>query len=222
MAVTAQEVISLARILIAQRDPSSPDATDNDLLYRLNEVLQLQFPQEMKLFNKPRWYEFQTVVDQLEYEFNSVNSPGGGDVNNVVFSNLMPPVYVNHQRAAWYQDVTQFFDIWGLQDESNINGGNPTAILFWDNKLTVRPKPNAVVTVLIQGYPIDAALNFSDNIPEDYWKRYLAYALAVNFLSDFGEYELLNNIYPIYVRHKAFVLGRTASQLTNQSGFPRF
>lgn len=222
MAVTVQQVLDIARKVIGQRDTSAPDATDTDLLTYFNQFLQLEFPQDMKLFNEPTWYEFNTVVDQLEYTFNSVNSPGGGDINNVVFSNLMPPVYINNLRASWYQDLTEFFNKWGMVDDADIQSGTPTDILFWDNKLTVRPKPDAAVAVKIQGYPINATLTLSDNIPEDYWYRYLGYGVAVDFLSDFGEFELLRNVLPLYERYRALVTARTASQRTGQSGKPRF
>lgn len=222
--ITAQTVLDIMRKVIGQRDASAPDATDEILLQYVNQFIQLNLPQDVKLFDKWTWYEFDTTADDFEYDFNP---DGDGDV----FVNLRPPAYSNDSSGTaknsilmyWFQSPELFYEKWGyITTLADLDKGQPTDILFWNNQLVVRPVPDDVYTITIKGYKKDEDLAVGDNLSQDYMYRYIAYGTARDYLRDFLDIDTLAQIEPAYQEYKMLVLNRTASQNVTQIKVPRF
>ena len=58
------------------------------------------------------------------------------------------------------------------------------------------------------------------DIDQEYFLRYIAYGTAMDYLADFGLFEILAQIEPVYRRYKSLVMMRTAKQATTQRAIP--
>lgn len=64
----------------------------------INNYYRYEFPAEVKLEKQQKYYEFNTVPLQVEYNFDTVN-----------YTNIEPPVYVNLQSILYYQDPAVYY-----------------------------------------------------------------------------------------------------------------
>lgn len=64
----------------------------------INNYYRYEFPAEVKLERQQKYYEFNTVPLQVEYNFDTVN-----------YTNIEPPVYVNLQSILYYQDPAVYY-----------------------------------------------------------------------------------------------------------------
>ena len=222
--ISAQTVLDIMRKVIGQRDASAPDATDSILLQYVNQFIQLQLPNDVKLLDKWTWYEFDTTANDFDYDFNP-------DDNGNEFTELRPPAYSNDSSGStenslemcWFQDPGEFYAKWGyITTLADLDTGQPQDILFWEDQFVLRPVPDAVYTITIKGYQKDADLAIGDTLPLDYTYRYIAYGAARDYLRDFLDIDTLAQIEPAYQEYRELTLDRTASQNLTQIKVPRF
>lgn len=218
MAKTAGDALAIMRRVIGVTDGFDPNATDNLLLQYLDDFYQLLFPQDLHVKENFRLAEFDTVADQDEYDVGTLFSE--------TYVNFAQPVFVDDLRMYYYESPADFYDIWPL-DTTNVQPGQPTDILFFDGKFTLRTVPDGVYTIKILGYRVNPNfINGSGDydqtieIESDYWWRYIAYGAAIDWLSDFGQPERIQTVLPIFEKYKALVANRSAIQLMTQRPKP--
>jgi hypothetical protein len=215
MAVLSQsvsDIIQIARNVTGRVDANDPMFTDPIMLRYLNDFLQVEHPQEIRIFQNKTWYEF--TIDE-----NSAD-PYPVDLDALSFSTIEPPAYVGGFEVFWYQDPLQFYRIW--PETQTYQTSRPTYILYYNNTLTFRNPPDTEYDVKIAAYKIDVALEDGSNINYAYLARYLAYGMSLDIFSDFGEMDKYNEIFPVYRRYRGQVLARTHAQYMNQRATPQF
>lgn len=218
MTKTAGDSLAIMRRVISVTDGFDPNATDNILLEYLDDFYQLEFPQDIHLKENFKFATFDTVANQQDYEIDTLFSE--------TFTNFSQPVYVDDLRMVYYENPAVFYDVWPI-DTTNVQPGQPTDILFFDNKFTLRTIPDGTYTIKILAYKINPNfINGSGNydstieISEDYWWRYIAYGAAIDWLSDFGQPERLQSVIPMFQKYKSLIANRSAIQLMTQRPLP--
>lgn len=103
------------------------------------------------------------------------------------------------------------------------SGNRPQGVLFHDNQFTLRPVPDQVYQIQMQGYIKPTALsNDSDTPLQEEWGPLLAYGAAVEIFNDSGDTENFDRYYPMLKRQENIALGRTIEELNSQQSVPRF
>ena len=93
----------------------------------------------------------------------------------------------------------------------------PDTVLFFDNKFTLRPVPNAVYKVNMEVYKRPTELISSGQTPElEQWWQYIAYGAAKKIFEDRGDLDSVQLIMPEFMNQQRLVLRRTISQQTSQ------
>jgi hypothetical protein len=219
-AVTYNDVIQVIRKVIGQRDSSAPDASDTILLNYIIDFVQFYLPNDFKIQDNWTTYPFVTEAGTFEYLVPTT-------LNYAIYR---PPCYSslasgdpNSYKMRWYQSMEQFYSVWGyVTDTAYLDSGQPTDILFYDNKFTLRPVPDNVYTITMRAYKIDDIPVQNADIPANYLKRYIAYGAARDYLRDFMDTETLAKIEGPYQEYRELVLGRTATQNLSKTSSPRF
>lgn len=102
-------------------------------------------------------------------------------------------------------------------------GNRPQGVLFFNNQFMLRPVPDQVYQIRMQGYvKPDLATVSTDTPLQAEWGAYLAYAMALEIFSDRGDLDNYNRYYPIFKRYENVALGRTIQQLTAEQSVGRF
>ena len=91
------------------------------------------------------------------------------------------------------------------------------ALLYFDNKFTVRPVPDKAYPVQMEVYKRPTSLVDSSDIPEiEQWWQYIACGTAIKILTDRLDLETVQAIMPEFKRQERLVLRRTIVENTNQ------
>ncbi|MGD8327648.1 MAG: hypothetical protein PVF65_12095 [Sphingomonadales bacterium] len=95
--------------------------------------------------------------------------------------------------------------------------GRPVSVLFYDNKITLRPAPDKEYTVETQAYKLPTALlNGADNPALKQWWQYLAYGASKKIFEDSQDPEGVAAIMQ-EMKHQELLVGRrTIGQMRNQ------
>jgi len=112
----------------------------------INNYYRYEFPAEVKLEKQQKYYEFNTVPLQVEYDFDTVN-----------YTNIEPPVYVNLQSILYYQDPTIYYS----QNPEQITLGTP----WTGDGVTLAFNTTVQVPMIVPGTVIitDNVETFTDN-----------------------------------------------------------
>ena len=93
----------------------------------------------------------------------------------------------------------------------------PQALLYFDNKFTVRPVPDQPYRVNIEVFMRPTWLMASSDVPElEEWWQYIAYGAAKKIFEDRMDSDSVQAIYPEYKKQELLCLRRTIVQNTNQ------
>jgi hypothetical protein len=102
-------------------------------------------------------------------------------------------------------------------------GNRPQGILFFDNEFTLRPVPDQVYQIHLQGYIKPTLLvNNADTPLQEEWGPLIAYGASLEIFSDRGDMENYERYYPQFKRYENVALGRTIQQLSSEQSVPRF
>lgn len=218
MAKTAADLINIVRNVTGRVDASDPLFTNEIMLQYIQDFIQLQSTQDVRLFKNRTWYEF-------TYGPSDPN-PFPVDLQNIVLidgqvgaSTLEPPVYADGFYVFWYQDPAEFYGIW--PETQTYQPQRPQYVLYYNNELTFRGPPNKDYLIKIAAYQVEIQIT-NDVLNQDYLYRYICYGTALDIFSDFGEMDKWRDIYPAYQRYRALVYGRTNCQYQNQRPSPEF
>jgi hypothetical protein len=219
MAKSAADLILILRNVTGRVDASDPQFTDTIMLQYLQDFIQLQSTQDIRIFKNKTWWEF--ILDP-------VTSPNPYPVDlqtivmingNVGASTIEPPAYADGFPVFWYQSPAEFYQIW--PETQTYQPQRPTYVLYYNNELTFRGPPDKPYLIKIAAYQVE--IQISDGVlNQDYLYRYICYGAALDIFSDFGEMDKWRDIYPAYQRYRALVYSRTYSQYQNQRPSPEF
>lgn len=93
----------------------------------------------------------------------------------------------------------------------------PQALLYFNNKITLRPVPDQPYKVDIEAYVRPTALIASNQSPDlEQWWQYIAYGAAKKIFEDRTDSEGVSAIMPEFKAQEELVLSRVISQLTNE------
>ena len=103
------------------------------------------------------------------------------------------------------------------------SGNRPSGILFFENEFTLRPVPDQVYQMHMQGFIQPATfVNDTDSPLQAEWGPYIAYGASLDIFSDRGDMGNYNENYPIFKRYESVAISRTVTQLSSQQSVPRF
>jgi hypothetical protein len=102
-------------------------------------------------------------------------------------------------------------------------GNRPSGCLFFENEFTLRPVPDQVYQMHLQGFIQPATLALDTDVPlQEEWGPYIAYGASLDIFSDRGDLGNYNENYPIFKRYESVAISRTVTQLSSQQSVPRF
>lgn len=207
------DIITIVRNVTGRIDSSDPLFTDPVMLARVNDFLQLEMPQEVRLYENKTWWEFD--IDQ-----NSAD-PYPVSLEQLGFTTLGPPAYVDGFDLWWYQSPAVFFSKW--PETQTYTAQRPQDVLFYNNELIFRGPPDQQYHIKIQAYAVEVELAApSSTIDNAYFWRYVAYGTALDLFTDYGELEKYEQYMPVFMRYKSMVYARTNQQLMSQRTYPTF
>lgn len=221
---TGAEIIQIMRNVTGRVDASDPLFTDTIMLGYLNDFLNLEMPQDARLWENKTWWEFtidQNTVDPLPVDLAALGYSTIGPPAYIWVNNMVSPTQINRFPLYWYQSPAEFFARWpqvvGAQPQ------RPTDVLYYNNELIFRGPPNQEYVVQIQANMIEATLSSpSDEITNSYFWRYVAYGAALDIFFDYGEDDKAAKALIPYNRYRAIVFARTNAQYENQRPYPSF
>lgn len=103
----------------------------------------------------------------------------------------------------------------------------PQAILFFENKFTVRPIPDQMYAIRLEGFINPQPLSVTGSNPAgkatlEEWGQCIAYGAAFDILMDRGDQVAASNLSLILKRFETVALGRTLQQYLNMRSRPSF
>lgn len=224
MAKNGADIIWILRNVTGRVDSSDPLFTDSVMLQYVNDFLNLEMPQEVRLVENQTWWEFTIDEDSTE--------PYPVDLQALGFTTIGPPGYIfptDQEEVSgqagfplwWYQSPSEFYSIW--PDTQLYTPQRPQYVLYYNNQLVFRGPPDQQYNVKIQAYKVEPVLTgVTDTIENDYFWRYVAYGAALDIFSDYGEMDKYETTYKAFMRYKSMVYARTNAQLMNQRTYPTF
>lgn len=229
-------VIQIMRNVTGRTDTQDPAFTDPIMYDYLNMFLQVEHPQEVRLFEEQTWWDFS--IDP------TTPNPMPVNLDILGFSTIGPLAYVTYPtnvnggnpntfKLFWYQNPGDFYYRWPYA--TIFTPQQPTYVLYYNNELTFRGPPDQTYDVRISAnkiklyfahgtnfYPDPPGPQGTDQVMPAYLMRYFAYGAALEILSDYGEMDRYNEVFLVYRRHRAQVLARTWDQMQNQRTEPDF
>lgn len=219
MAKSAASLITILRNVTGRVDASDPLFTDAIMLQYLNDFIQLESTQDIRIFKNKTWWEFTFgPTDPNPYP---VHLEGLVLANGAIgASTIEPPCYADGFTVFWYQSPLEFYGIW--PETQTYQPQRPTYVLYYNNELTFRGPPLDTYDIKIAAYQVEFEVNENSVLEADYLYRYLVYGAALDIFSDFGEMDKYRDIFPVYTRYRALVYARTNCQYQNQRPSPEF
>ena len=191
--------------------------------------MNLTMSDEFKLFEQFRTMEFEideTTTDGI-YTFPSTDTSNAFvNLTNQALISLKDP---EGSSVSWFpldlvQDPGAFWMRWGINNEDILVTGQPTEVLYHGNQLVFRTIPDDSYIVQFFGYrEIDQPTSTTDELPYDYWLRFIAYGSCKAYAADYRLQEnTVANIERNYKRERNLLSKRTHNQVKIQRGVPRF
>jgi hypothetical protein len=188
---TVADAIDIMRLAIGRRNGNDPDSSDATLFGYINDFVSLNMPNDTKLFESFGTLTF--TIDESNttgvYTFNDVGATDEFiSLSQDAFISLLDPVNnsISWNRLPIYQNPAEFYQIWGINNDEILIPGYPTMMLFYGNEMVFRTIPNTSYQVKIYGYKKNDDFPTPDEeLPFDYWLRYIAYGAAQNYARDY-------------------------------------
>ncbi len=220
MAKSAADLILILRNVTGRVDASDPLFTDSIMLQYLQDFIQLQSTQDIRIFKNKTWWEFTfgpASFNPYPVFLQDIVLANG----NIGASTIEPPCYADGFPVFWYQSPQEFYQIW--PETQTYQPQRPTYVLYYNNELTFRGPPNKDYLIKMEAYQVEVEIDPDSNLlQDDYLYRYVCYGAALDIFSDFGEIDKWNDIFPMFRRYRSFVYSRTNSQYQNQRPSPEF
>ena len=218
MSKTTADLINILRNVTGRVDASDPLFTNAIMLQYLQDFIQLQSTQDIRIFKNKTWFEFlltPTSPDPYPVNLQTIALIDG----QIGASTIEPPCYANGFFVFWYQSPQEFFQIW--PETQTYQPQRPTYVLYYNNELIFRGPPDQDYLIKMAAYQVEIQIT-NDVLDQDYLYRYICYGAALDIFSDFGEMDKWNEIFPAFRRYRALVYSRTYCQYQNQRPAPEF
>lgn len=108
-------------------------------------------------------------------------------------------------------------------------GNRPQGVLFFNNEFKLRPVPDQVYQIQMQGFIVPTLLTLvdADSQQPTYpmqmeWGQLIAYGASLEIFSDRGDNANYDKYYPLFKRQENVALGRTIQQYTPMQSVGRF
>jgi hypothetical protein len=101
-------------------------------------------------------------------------------------------------------------------------GNRPQGVLFFQNVFTMRPVPDQVYQIRMEGYIEPTALVAGSTPMQEEWGPLIAYGAALEIFADRGDLENYERYYSLFKRQENIALGRTIQQYQSQQSVGRF
>lgn len=210
---TGAQIINIVRNVTGRVDESDPLFTNTIMLGYINDFLNLEMPQEVRLYENKTWWEF--TIDE------NTADPLPVDLEQLGYTTLGSTAYVDGFVLWWYQSPAVFYSIW--PETQTYQPQRPQNVLYYNNTLTFRGPPDQEYAVKIMAYKVEPVLDGENSMIENaYFWRYVAYGAAIDIFNDYGEDDKVQKIMPAFERYKSMVVGRTNCQLQTQRTYPTF
>lgn len=224
MPKSGAEIIQIVRNVTGRVDASDPLFTDTIMLGYVNDFLNLEMPQDARLFENKTWWEFNidpTSPDPFPVDLATLGYSTIGPPAYVWVDNEVSPTQITRFALWWYQSPAVFFAKW--PQVTGATPQRPQDVLYYNNELIFRGPPNQEYRIQIQANMIEAVLTSpSDEITNSYFWRYVAYGAALDIFSDYGEMDKYNQTFPSFMRYRSMMYARTNQQYANQRTYPTF
>lgn len=139
----------------------------------------------------------------------NVASPGTINYTTGAFTvNFSGPIATGTQCIAKYQ---------------NFVATRPEAMLFFEQKFTLRPVPDTVYAMRLEGFINPSGFTADANTPTfEEWGQCIAYGASFDVMMDRGDNVGAKNIWDILKRFETVALARTEQQYLAERSRPRF
>src|SRR5690606_22811096 len=192
MTRTVQNVLDIMRRAIGRRNANDPNSSPQILTSHINDFYSLIMRNDVKLFENYGTLSFtiDESTDDGVYTFNDVGAtPRLSNISIAAFISFLDPVDTS---ASWtslqiYENPGEFYSIWGINNTEILVRGYPTMMLYYGTEFVFRTLPEQPYLINIYGYKIleDFSDDVNEELPQDYWLRYIAYGAALNYARDF-------------------------------------
>lgn len=222
MAKTGADLIKILRNITGRVDASDPLFTDAIMLQYLQDFIQLQSTQDIRIFKNKTFYTFSidpTTPNPFPVNLQTIELENG----HIGASTIEPPCYANGFFVYWYQSPQEFYQIW--PETQVYQPQRPTYVMYYNNELNFKGPPDQEYLIKMTAYQVEIAITPNEaggGLDQDYLYRYVCYGTALDIFSDFGEMDKWRDIFPAFTRYRALVYGRTYSQYQNQRPAPEF
>lgn len=225
---TVSDAITIMRQVLSRQNTNDANSTNAKFLSYMNDFISLSMPNDLRVVE-----EFGTLSFNIDgstngvYTFNDVGASSDFmSLSNEGFISLLAP---QNESVSWnqlqiFRDPASFYSIWGINNTDILVTGYPTAMLSYGNEFVFRTIPDTDYLIEIYGYKKRNDFDdVTDEIPFDYWLRYLAYGAALDYASDYnyGD-QAIARIEKGYKREKKRMLTNAHNRLVNTRGFPSF
>ena len=146
-------------------------------------------------------------------ESNILSGNGNGTINNVTGA------WTANFNSAPDSSATIYSKYQAYQ------AARPQGILFYNNVFTLRPIPDQVYQITLQGYinQVQFDVNTPTGTPlQTEWGLLIAYGASVEIFADRGDNQAYNESYIIMKRYENVALARTVQQYESSQSVPRF
>lgn len=153
-------------------------------------------------------------IDAFEDDLKAYDDGDGNLVGNVIAGGT-----INYLTGAYAFTYTTGVKAGQSVDSQTVQyqAARPTSILFYENKLTVRPIPDQAYKVEIDAYVRPTELLDTVDQPElAQWWQYIAISSAKKIFEDRMDMESIQAIMPELKKQETLVLRRTIMQLSNE------
>lgn len=106
---------------------------------------------------------------------------------------------------------------------SQYTASRPNGMLFFNNKMILRPIPDKVYRVTVNVYKKPTTLLGADGLPDNdlnpdvkQWWQYIAFGSAIKVLQDRQDMESIQNLMAFFKEQEALILYRTATQMSGE------
>lgn len=223
------DVLRIMRQAISRQNRNDPDSNDETLFTYLNDFISLSMTNDLRIVEQFGTLSFNIDenVSSGVYTFNDVGADSDFiSITNDAYISVLDP---ENESVSWNKlivctDPGAFFGYWGINNTGILMAGYPTEVLFYGNEFTFRTIPDTTYLVNIYGYKKRNDFDdISNEIPYDYWLRYLAYGAAVNYSRDFNFSEKQRAmIYDSFLEEKKLMLTNTHNRIKNNRCIPNF
>ena len=114
----------------------------------------------------------------------------------------------------------------GVAKYQTYQANRPQAMLFFENKFTLRPIPDKVYAIRLEGFINPQALNtITPDVSKprlEEWGQCIAYGASFDIFMDRGDHVAAQNIWNVLKRFETVALGRTLQQYLNKRTRPSF